>query len=134
MSVLTWANEDQKQKYLTPAAKGEKIATFGLTEPGAGSDVRGLQTTAIKKGDKYILNGEKMWISLANVADQFLIFAWTDLEMKKARDPHGISCFIVERGFAGITTGSIEGKLGVRAGNTGWIAMQDAEVPVENLM
>lgn len=134
MSVLTWASEEQKQKYLTPASKGEKIATFGLTEPGAGSDVRGLQTTAIKKGDKYILNGEKMWISLADVADQFLIFAWTDLEKKKVRDPHGISCFIVERGFNGISTGSIEGKLGVRAGNTGWIAMQDAEVPAENLV
>ena len=134
MSVLTWANEEQKQKYLAPAAKGEKIATFGLTEPAAGSDVRGLQTTAIKKGDKYILNGEKMWISLADVADQFLIFAYTDPEKKKARDPHGISAFIVERGWKGLTTGSIEGKLGVRAGNTGWISMQDVEVPAENLV
>ncbi len=134
MSVLTWANEEQKQKYLVPAAKGEKISTFGLTEPAAGSDVRGMQTTAIKKGDKYILNGEKMWISLANVADQFLVFAYHDAEMKKKRDPHGISAFIVERGWKGLTTGSIEGKLGVRAGNTGWISMQDVEVPAENLV
>ncbi len=134
MSVLTWANEEQKQKYLVPAAKGEKISTFGLTEPAAGSDVRGMQSTAIKKGDKYILNGEKMWISLANVADQFLVFAYHDAEMKKKGDPHGISAFIVERGWKGLTTGSIEGKLGVRAGNTGWISMQDVEVPAENLV
>lgn len=134
MSILTWANEEQKQKYLIPAAKGEKISTFGLTEPAAGSDVRGIQTTALKAGDKYVLNGEKMWISLADVADQFLIFAYTDIEKKKARDAHGISAFIVERGLKGLTTGSIEGKLGVRAGSTGWISMQDVEVPAENLV
>lgn len=134
LPVLTFANEEQKQKYLTPAAKGEKISTFGLTEPAAGSDVVGLQTTAVKDGDNYILNGEKMWISLADVADQFLIFAWTDLEKKKNRDHSGISCFIVERGFEGISTGSIHGKLGVRAGNTGFISMQDVKVPKENLV
>lgn len=134
LPVLTWANEEQKQKYLVPAARGEKIATFGLTEPAAGSDVVGLQTTAVKDGDHYILNGEKMWISLANLADYFLIFAWTDLDKKKARDHSGISAFIVEREFNGITTGSLHGKLGVRAGNTGWIAMQDVKVPAENLV
>ncbi len=134
LPVLTWANEEQKQKYLTPAAKGEKIATFGLTEPAAGSDVVGIQTTAVKKGNSYILNGEKMWISLADVADYFLIFAWTDLDKKKKRDHSGMSAFIVERKFAGVTTGSIHGKLGVRAGNTGWIAMQDVEVPAANLV
>jgi glutaryl-CoA dehydrogenase (non-decarboxylating) len=134
LPVLTWANEEQKQKYLTPAAKGEKIATFGLTEPAAGSDVVGIQTTAVRKGNSYILNGEKMWISLADVADYFLIFAWTDLDKKKQRDHSGISAFIVERKFAGVTTGTIHGKLGVRAGNTGWIAMQDAEVPAANLV
>ena len=134
LPVLTFANEEQKQKYLTPAAKGEKIATFGLTEPAAGSDVVGLQTTAVKDGDNFILNGEKMWISLADVADQFLIFAWTDLEKKKNRDHSGISCFIVERDFEGISTGTIHGKLGVRAGNTGFISMQDVKVPKENLV
>lgn len=134
LPVLTFANEEQKQKYLTPAAKGEKISTFGLTEPAAGSDVVGLQSTAVKKGDHYILNGEKMWISLADVADQFLIFAWTDLEKKKKRDHSGISCFIVERGWEGLTTGSLHGKLGVRAGNTGFISMQDVKVPAENLV
>ncbi|HOP06520.1 MAG TPA: acyl-CoA dehydrogenase family protein [candidate division Zixibacteria bacterium] len=134
LPVLTWANEGQKQKYLIPAAKGEKLATFGLTEPAAGSDAVGIQTTAVKQGDKYILNGEKMWISLADMADYFLIFAWTDLDKKKARDHSGMSAFIVEKAFAGVTTGSIHGKLGVRSGNTGWISMQDVEVPAENLV
>lgn len=134
LPILTWANEDQKQKYLIPAAKGEKVGTFGLTEPAAGSDVVGLQSTAIKDGDDYILNGEKMWISLADVADYFLVFAWTDLEKKKTRDHSGITAFIVERGFEVLTTGSIHGKLGVRAGNTGYISFQDVRVPKENLV
>jgi len=134
LPVLTWANEEQKQKYLVPAAKGEKIATFGLTEPAAGSDAVGLLSTAVKKGDKYIMNGEKMWISLADVADYFLVFAWTDLEKKKIRDHTGISAFIVEREWEGVSTGAIHGKLGVRAGNTGFIAFQDVEVPAENLV
>ncbi len=134
LPLLTWGNEEQKQKYLVPAAKGEKLGTFGLTEPAAGSDVVGLQTTAVMDGDHYILNGEKMWISLANVADFFLIFAWTDLEKKKNRDHSGISAFLVEREMAGVTTGSIHGKLGVRAGNTGSISMMDVRVPKENLV
>lgn len=134
LPILTWANEDQKQKYLTPAAKGEKIGTFGLTEPAAGSDVVGLQSTAVKDGDHYILNGEKMWISLADVADFFLVFAWTDLDKKAKRDHNGISAFIVERGWEGLTTASIHGKLGVRAGNTGSISFQDVKVPAENLV
>ena len=134
LPVLVWANEEQKQKYLTPAARGEKIATFGLTEPAAGSDVVGLQTTAIKDGDNYILSGEKMWISLANVADYFLIFAWTDLDKKRNRDHNGISAFIVEREWEGVSTGSLHGKLGVRAGNTGYISMQDVKVPAANLV
>jgi len=134
LPILTWANEDQKQKYLVPAAKGEKLGTFGLTEPAAGSDVVGIQTTAVRDGDHYILNGEKMWISLADVADFFLVFAWTDLEKKNARDHSGISAFIVERGMDGLTTASIHGKLGVRAGNTGSISFMDVRVPKENLV
>ncbi len=134
LTLLAWGNQFQKEKYLIPQAKGEKLGTFGLTEPNAGSDVVGLQTTAAKKSDKYILNGEKMWISLADVADHFLIFAWTDMEKKKNRDHSGISAFILERSFPGLTTGSIHGKLGVRAGNTGWISMQDVEVPAENML
>ena len=134
LPLLAWGNEEQKQKYLTPAAKGEKISTFGLTEPAAGSDVVGLLSTAVKDGDNYILNGEKMWISLADVADQFLVFAWTDLDKKKNRDHSGISAFIVERGYEGLTTGSIHGKLGVRSGNTGFISFQDVKVPKANLV
>lgn len=134
LPLLVWGNEEQKQKYLTPAAKGEKIATFGLTEPAAGSDAVGIQTTAVKQGDHYVMNGEKMWISLADVADYFLVFAWTDLEKKKKRDHSGLSAFIVERVFEGVSTSSIEGKLGVRAGNTGSIAFADVKVPAENLV
>ncbi|MBT9173696.1 MAG: Acyl-CoA dehydrogenase [Syntrophomonadaceae bacterium] len=133
MTMLTWATEEQKQKYLIPQARGERIAAFGLTEPNAGSDVVGILSTADKQGDSYILNGEKMWISLADVADQCLIYAWTDLDKKKRRDHSGISCFIVEREM-GLQTGTIHGKLGIRAGNTGWIAMNDVRVPVENML
>src|SRR5215208_8273530 len=77
LSLLTWGSEAQKQRYLVPQAQGTRIAGYGLTEPSAGSDVRSIQTTAIRNGDRYILNGEKSWISLANVADNFLVIAWT---------------------------------------------------------
>src|ERR1051325_7750592 len=99
LSLLTWGSEAQKQKCLVPQAQGKKISGYGLTEPGAGSDARAIQTTAIKKGDRYVLTGEKTWISLADVADHFVVIAWTDLEKKQQRDPSGISAFIVERGF-----------------------------------
>ena len=119
LSLLTWGTEDQKQRYLVPQAQGKKIATYGLTEPAAGSDVRGIQTVAVKKGDRYVLSGEKMWISLADVADNFLVFAWSDLEKKKQRDPSGISAFIVERAFKGFSSGTLKEKWGILAGNTG---------------
>jgi len=92
-----------------------------------------MQATAVKDGDHYVLNGEKTWISLAHTADNFLIFAWTDLEKKKQKDHSGISCFIVTREM-GVETGSLKGKLGVRAGDTGWIAMNDVRVPEENML
>ncbi|HEX6973923.1 MAG TPA: acyl-CoA dehydrogenase family protein [Vicinamibacterales bacterium] len=134
LSLLTWGNEDQKQRYLVPQAQGKKIATYGLTEPAAGSDVRGIQTVAIKKGDRYFLTGEKMWISLADVADNFLVFAWTDLEKKKNRDTSGISAFIVERAFKGFSSATLKEKWGILAGNTGSFKMDDVEVPAENLV
>ncbi len=134
LTLLTWGTEDQKRRYLVPQAKGEKLATYALTEPNAGSDVVGMQATAIRDGDAYILNGEKVWISLADIADHFLVFAWTDVEKKKVRDHSGVSAFILERGMPGLTTGTIHGKLGIRAGNTGWISMQDVRVPKENLL
>jgi len=134
LTLLSWGTEDQKQRYLLPQAQGQKIATYGLTEPSAGSDARGIQSVAIKKGDRYVLTGEKMWISLADVADNFLVFAWSDAEKKKARDPNGISAFIVERGFKGFSSGTLKEKWGILAGNTGFFNMDDVEVPQENLV
>jgi glutaryl-CoA dehydrogenase (non-decarboxylating) len=134
LTLLSWGTEDQKQRYLVPQAQGRRIASYGLTEPAAGSDVRGIQTTAVRKGDRWILNGEKMWISLADVADQFLVFAWTDQNKKKLRDPSGMSAFIVERAFKGFSSGTLQEKWGILAGNTGFFTMTDVEVPGENLV
>jgi glutaryl-CoA dehydrogenase (non-decarboxylating) len=134
LSLLTWGTEDQKQRYLVPQAQGTKISGYGLTEPSAGSDVRGMQSTAIKKGDRYVLNGEKSWISLADVADNFLVVAWTDLEKKKQRDPSGLTAFIIERTFKGFSSGPMREKWGILAGNTGWFKMTDVEVPDANVL
>lgn len=128
LALLQWGTEEQKQRWLVPQAMGEKIATFGLTEPGAGSDAGSIATTATKDGDSYILNGNKMWISLADVADHFLVFASVDRSLKHK----GLTAFVVERGMPGLTTGTIKGKLGVRAGNTGEIAFDNVRVPIEN--
>jgi glutaryl-CoA dehydrogenase (non-decarboxylating) len=132
LTLLSWGSDDQKQRYLVPQAQGRKIATFGLTEPAAGSDARGIQSVAIRKGDRYVLNGEKTWISLADVADHVLVFAWTDLDKKRQRDPSGMSAFIIERAFPGFASGTLTAKWGILAGNTGFFTMQDVEVPVEN--
>jgi len=132
MTLMCWGNEEQKKKYLVPQARGEKIATYGLTEPNAGSDAVGIQSTAVRKGDHYVLNGEKVWISLADVADHFLVIAWTDQEKKKARDHSGMSAFIVERAFKGFSSYSLKEKWGILAGNTGGFSMDNVEVPVEN--
>jgi glutaryl-CoA dehydrogenase (non-decarboxylating) len=134
LTLLTWGTDDQKGRFLAPQARGEKIATFGLTEPAAGSDARGIQSVAIKDGDSYRLTGEKMWISLADVADHFLVFAWTDLEKKKTRDASGISAFIVERSFKGFSSGSLKEKWGILAGNTGYFKMDDVAVPAANMV
>jgi glutaryl-CoA dehydrogenase (non-decarboxylating) len=134
LTLYSWGTEEQKQKYLVPQAKGEKLSTYGLTEPGAGSDVVGSRSTARRDGDEYVLNGEKMWISLADTADNFLFFCWTDEEKRKARDHTGMSCFIVERSMKGFTSGTIHGKLGIRAGNTGYFSLQDVRVSKENLL
>jgi glutaryl-CoA dehydrogenase (non-decarboxylating) len=111
-----------------PQAKGERLATFGLTEPGAGTDAGNLATTARRDGESYLLNGHKLWISLADVADQFLVFATVD----RARRHRGVTAFVVERGMPGLSTGTLHGKMGIRAGNTGLIDFEDVRVPVEN--
>jgi glutaryl-CoA dehydrogenase (non-decarboxylating) len=134
LSLLAWGTKDQKERYLVPQAQGKKISTYGLTEPNAGSDAVGIQATAIKKKDRYLLNGEKQWISLAQIADHFLVIAWTDQEKKRARDHSGLSAFIVERGFRGFESGAMTHKWGIRAGNTGWFKLTDVEVPQENLL
>jgi glutaryl-CoA dehydrogenase (non-decarboxylating) len=134
LTLLAWGTDDQKQRYLVPQARGEKIATFGLTEPAAGSDARGIQSVAVRDGSHYRLTGEKMWISLADVADHFLVFAWTDLEKKKRRDPSGISAFMVERAFDGFSSGSLKEKWGILAGNTGFFKMDEVPVPEANLV
>lgn len=125
MPIFQWGTEEQKRQFLPALATGQKIGCFGLTEPGAGSDVAGMASRARKEGDHYILNGEKMWITLADVADQMLVFAKTDL----ARGVNGITAFIVERGWPGLTTGTITGKMGVHASNTGWINLSNTPVP-----
>ena len=128
LALLQWATEEQKQRWLAPQARGEKIATFGLTEPNAGSDAGSIESTVVRDGDSYILNGAKMWISLADVADHFLVFASQDRSQKH----RGLTAFVIERGMPGFTTGTIKGKLGVRAGNTGELAFNNVRVPVEN--
>ncbi|TFB24333.1 butyryl-CoA dehydrogenase [Filobacillus milosensis] len=130
LTILQWGTEEQKQKYLVPQAKGEKIGAFGLTEPGAGSDVAAMQTTAEDKGDYYVLNGQKTWISLCDSADHFLVFAYLD----KSKKHKGISAFIVERTMPGFSSKAIKGKLGIRSGNTGEIFFEDMKVPKENLL
>ena len=130
LALLQWGNEDQKQRFLTPQARGQRIAMFGLTEPGAGSDVAAMASTARRDGDEYVVNGGKMWISLASLAHHILWFARTNPERS---DPHEqLSAFIIETDRPGVTRGDIHGKLGLRAGSTGWVHCQDVRVPAEN--
>jgi glutaryl-CoA dehydrogenase (non-decarboxylating) len=128
--IYIWGTEEQKQHFLRPLASGERFGVFGLTEPNAGSDVAGMKATARRDGDSYILNGEKTWVSYANYADTFLIFAKTDPEAKH----RGISAFLVNRddAGAGLTTAPIKHKAGIHAGDTGSIFLHDVRVPVEN--
>lgn len=128
--INQFGNKDQKAKYLTPLAKGEKLGAFGLTEPGAGTDASGQQTTAVLEGDNYILNGSKIFITNGGVAETFIIFAMTD----KSKGTKGISAFIVEKDFPGFSIGKHEDKLGIRASSTTELVMQNCIVPKENLI
>jgi glutaryl-CoA dehydrogenase (non-decarboxylating) len=130
LSLLAYGTEEQKQRWLVPQAKGEKLACFGLTEPGAGSDVAAMRATARREGDVYVLNGQKNWISYASVADHALVFAKTDA----AAGHKGISAFVLEKGMAGFTTRDTENKLGIWAGSTGELFFENVEVPAENLL
>jgi alkylation response protein AidB-like acyl-CoA dehydrogenase len=122
--------KEQKEKWLTQLASGNKTCAFGLTEPGAGSDVPALRTVAEKKGDRYILNGTKQWISGAGQADIYTVFALT----AKDRGPRGMSCFVLEKGMKGFTFGKKEDKLGIRCSETRQLILEDVEVPEENLI
>jgi glutaryl-CoA dehydrogenase (non-decarboxylating) len=128
LTLMQWASEEQKERWLVPQAKGEKLATFGLTEPGVGTDAGNLATTARRDGDSYLLNGQKMWISLADIADHFLVFATVD----RTRKHKGVTAFVLERGMDGLSTGTLHGKLGIRAGNTGFINLDQVRVPSEH--
>lgn len=128
--IAKYGTEEQKQKYLKPLATGEKLGSFALTEPGAGSDAAHIQTTAVDDGDAYVLNGSKMFITNAEVADIFVVAAVTD----KEKGAHGISNFIVERGMPGFEVGKKEKKCGMRGSPTSMLHFTDCRVPKENLL
>ncbi len=129
-NLFQWGTEEQKEKFLVPLAKGQKLGCGAFTESGMGSDVAAMVTSAKRDGDFYILNGEKMWISLASKADLALVTVKTNPSARKASD--GLSTFIVDLHSEGVKTGDLHGKLGVRAGATGWISFTDVKVPVAN--
>lgn len=128
--IAAFGNEEQKEKYLVPLAKGEKLGAFGLTEPNAGSDAGGTETTAVDMGDHYLLNGNKIFITNAPKADTYVVFASTD----KSKGTRGISAFIVEKGMDGFTFGDHYDKMGIRSSSTAELIFKDVKVPKENLL
>ncbi len=128
--ILLYGNEEQKQKYLPDIAAGKKLAAFGLTEAGAGSDAGAMETTATKDGDYYILNGTKQWITNGGEAEIYTVVAVTD----KNKGSRGASAFIVEKGTPGFTFGKKENKMGIRASATRELIFQDCKIPKENLL
>ncbi|MBE6065209.1 acyl-CoA dehydrogenase [Clostridium cochlearium] len=128
--IYEHGTEEQKQKYLVPLAKGEKIGAFGLTEPNAGTDAAGQQSIAIDMGDHYLLNGSKIFITNGGVADVFVVFAMTD----RSKGTRGISAFILEKGMPGFSIGKVEDKMGIRASSTTELIFEDVKVPKENLV
>mgnify|MGYP001609477654 CR=1 FL=1 len=128
--ILLYGNEEQKKKFLPDLAAGRKLAAFGLTEPDAGSDASGIQTTAARNGDHYILNGTKQWITNGGEADIYVIIAMTD----KSKGARGASAFIVEKGMKGFTFGKKEKKMGIRASATRELVFTDCPVPKENIL
>jgi glutaryl-CoA dehydrogenase (non-decarboxylating) len=133
MTLFQWGTEEQKRSFLVPLAKGEKVGCGAFTEPGIGSDLAAIRTsarTANGTGQDYVINGEKMWISLASKADYALVTVKTEPNARRVSD--GLTCFLVDLSSPGITRGDLHGKLGVRAGATGWINFQDVKVPTTN--
>jgi len=128
--IYKYGTEEQIEKYLVPLAKGEKLGAFGLTEPNAGTDAASQNTTAELDGDEYILNGNKIFITNAGVADTFIIMAMTD----KSKGTRGISAFIVEKNTPGFTVGKKEDKMGINASDTRELIFQDCRIPKENLL
>lgn len=128
--ILYFGNEEQKKKYIPKLVAGEYIGAFALTEPSAGSDAASLRTTAVRQGDKYILNGSKIFITNAGAADTYITFAVTD----PGKGAKGVSAFIVEKGTPGFTIGKKEKKMGLHGSNTCELIFENAEVPAENLL
>jgi butyryl-CoA dehydrogenase len=128
--IQKFGTEEQKQKYLVPLAGGEKLGAFGLTEPNAGTDAAGQKTTAEDKGDHWLVNGSKIFITNGKYADVYVIFAMTD----KTKGNKGISAFILEKGMDGFTFGTKEEKMGIRGSATYELLFQNVKVPKENLL
>ena len=132
--IMTFGTPEQKEKYLVPLAKGEKLGAFGLTEPGAGTDAQGQQTKAVLDGDEWVLNGSKCFITNGKEADVYVIFAVTGKIEKKGRIMKEISAFIVEKGTLGFTFGTKENKMGIRGSSTYELIFTDCRIPKENLL
>ena len=132
--IMTFGTPEQKEKYLIPLAKGEKLGAFGLTEPGAGTDAQGQQTKAVLDGDEWVLNGSKCFITNGKEADVYVIFAVTGKIEKKGRIMKEISAFIVEKGTPGFTFGTKENKMGIRGSSTYELIFTDCRIPKANLL
>lgn len=132
--IMTYGTEEQKQKFLVPLAKGEKLGAFGLTEPGAGTDAQGQQTKAVLDGDEWILNGSKCFITNGKEADVYVIFAVTGIIEKRGRKQKEITAFIVEKGTPGFTFGTKEKKMGIRGSSTYELIFQDCRIPKDNIL
>lgn len=132
--INTFGTPEQKEKFLKPLAKGEKLGAFGLTEPGAGTDAQGVQTKAVlsEDGKEWILNGSKCFITNGKEADVYIIIAYTDIVEKKGRKQKKFTAFIVEKGTPGFTFGTKEHKMGIRGSATYELIFQDCHIPVEN--
>ena len=130
LPILLVGTEEQKRTYVPPLASGEWLAAYGLTESGSGSDAAAMQTVAVRKGDTYILNGSKRFITNGGLAQVNSVFAMTDREL----GTHGISAFIVEKDFPGFSVGRIEDKMGIKGSQTAELIFTDCEVPAENLL